>query len=209
MTDNAQMRECAQEEQKPAAKQSDDELERLRARVAELEAELAAARAAPEPIQCETCQGAGKINETLGGHSFSDPSATCPDCDGSGVIESIHDFRAGQWWVKALDEIFGSTSPHVTPDQKRAVAVVHNLLRHVANLGRVTAQAALTPEQAEKADEAIREALGDAYDCLRVWNAWSYGTMGPGDFSQVAEDSDRVADIRNAAAAALGFKVGS
>ena len=39
MTDNAQMRESAQEEQKPAAKQSDDELERLRARVAELEAD--------------------------------------------------------------------------------------------------------------------------------------------------------------------------
>ena len=37
MSDNAQMRESAQEEQKPAANQSDDELERLRARVSELE----------------------------------------------------------------------------------------------------------------------------------------------------------------------------
>ena len=64
-------------------------------------------------------------------------------------------------------------------------------------------------EQAEKVDEAIREALGDAYDCLRVCNAWSYGTMGTYDFSQVAEDPDRVADIRNAAAAALGFNVES
>ena len=137
-----------------------EEVEALRARVAELESELAAARTAPEPIQCETCQGTGKINEMLGGYSFSDPSATCPDCDGSGELESIHDFRAGQWWVKELDGILGSPSPDVTPDQKRAVAVVHNLLRHVANLGRVTAQAALTPEQAEKADEAVREALG-------------------------------------------------
>ena len=65
----------------------------------------------------------------------------------------------------------------------------------------------LTDEQAEKVDEAIREALGDDYDCLRVWNAWSYGTMGPDDFSQVAEDPDRVAEIRNAAAVALGFKL--
>ena len=73
----------------------------------------------------------------------------------------------------------------------------------------VAAPVRLTDEQAEKVDEAIREALGDAYDCLRTWSAWSYGTMGPGDFSQVAEDSDRVADILNAAAAALGFKVGS
>ena len=70
----------------------------------------------------------------------------------------------------------------------------------------VAAPVRLTDEQAEKVDEAIREALGDAYDCLRVWNAWSYGTMGPDDFSQVAEDSDRVAEIRNAAAVALGFK---
>ena len=71
----------------------------------------------------------------------------------------------------------------------------------------VTTPVRLTDEQAEKADEAIREALGDAYDCIRVWNAWSYGTMGPDDFSQVAEDSDRVAEIRNAAAVALGFKL--
>ena len=71
----------------------------------------------------------------------------------------------------------------------------------------VAAPVRLTDEQAEKVDEAIREALGDAYDCLRVWNAWSYGTMGPDDFSQVAEDSDRVAEIRNAAAVALGFKL--
>lgn len=71
----------------------------------------------------------------------------------------------------------------------------------------VAAPVRLTDEQAEKVDEAIREALGDAYDCLRVWNAWSYGTMGPDDFSQVAEDPDRVAEIRNAAAVALGFKL--
>ena len=71
----------------------------------------------------------------------------------------------------------------------------------------VAAPVQLTAEKAEKADEAIRDALGDAYDCLRVWNAWSYGAMGPDDFSLVAEDSDRVAEIRNAAAAALGFKL--
>ena len=49
MSKNAQMRECAQEERKPAAKQSDDELERLRARVAELEAERAE-REKQEPV---------------------------------------------------------------------------------------------------------------------------------------------------------------
>ena len=68
--------------------------------------------------------------------------------------------------------------------------------------------ATITPEQAEKADEAIREALGSAYDCMRVWSAWGVGTMGPDDFWPVADSDERVAEIRNAAAAALGFEVG-
>ena len=73
----------------------------------------------------------------------------------------------------------------------------------------VTALAHLTDEQAEKADEAIREALGMAYDCMRVWEAWGCGTMGPNDFWPVADSDERVAEIRNAAAAALGFNVES
>jgi hypothetical protein len=50
---------------------------------------------------------------------------------------------------------------------------------------------------------AVAEALGDAYDCLRVWSAWGWGTMNSGDFSLVAEDSDRVAEIADAAINAL------
>ena len=141
-------------------------IDELKLRVTQLEAELAAERAAPEPIQCETCQGTGKINEVLGGYSFSDPSATCPDCDGSGELESIHDFRAGQWWVKELDGILGSPSPDVTPDQKRAVAVVHNLLRHVANLGQVT----VTTDESGRAVAVTRQ--DDDHRILSViWEA--------------------------------------
>lgn len=33
---------------------------------------------------CETCEGLGTIDETLGGEHFSNPKATCPDCDGQG-----------------------------------------------------------------------------------------------------------------------------
>lgn len=33
---------------------------------------------------CETCQGEGTIDERLGGYPFSNPAATCPDCDGTG-----------------------------------------------------------------------------------------------------------------------------
>lgn len=47
--------------------------------------------------------------------------------------------------------------------------------------------------------EATAEAIGEAYDCVRVWEAWSVGTMGPDDFRQVADDSDRVAEIARAA----------
>jgi len=34
--------------------------------------------------ECDTCSGSGKVDETLGGYHFSNPSATCPDCDGCG-----------------------------------------------------------------------------------------------------------------------------
>jgi hypothetical protein len=37
------------------------------------------------------------------------------------------DFQEGQWWVKELDAV--SSLPGATPDLKRAVAVVHHMLR--------------------------------------------------------------------------------
>jgi len=57
----------------------------------------------------------------------------------------------------------------------------------------------------KKAYDAVAIALGDAYDCGRVWAAWSYGTMGEDDFSPVAEDPDRVREIAGAALDAVGF----
>ena len=64
-----------------------------------------------------------------------------------------------------------------------------------------------TPEQIEKADEAIREALGsNAFDCVRVWSAWEHGTMRNGDFWLIAESDERVAEIRDAVLAALGIQ---
>ncbi|MCY1362972.1 hypothetical protein D9M69_497140 [compost metagenome] len=60
------------------------------------------------------------------------------------------------------------------------------------------------PDGMRKAVEsAVAEALGDAYDCIRVWDAWSYGTMGPDDFLSVTGDADRVAEIADAAMAAM------
>ena len=62
---------------------------------------------------------------------------------------------------------------------------------------------ALSDEQREKVRDAVREALGDAYDCIRVWEAWHVGTMSQDDFVLVAEDSSRVAEIADAAIAAI------
>ncbi|UXL06441.1 hypothetical protein [Achromobacter xylosoxidans] len=56
--------------------------------------------------------------------------------------------------------------------------------------------------QKEAVMDAIADALGEAYDCTRVWHAWSYGTMGPDDFALVAADPSRVAEIATAAIAA-------
>lgn len=58
-------------------------------------------------------------------------------------------------------------------------------------------------EQREKVMDAIAEALGDAYDCTRVWEAWSVGTMSQDDFSVVRDDQSRLAEIADAAILAL------
>ena len=34
--------------------------------------------------ECEVCKGAGTVDEMLGGYAFSNPKATCPECDGLG-----------------------------------------------------------------------------------------------------------------------------
>lgn len=52
--------------------------------------------------------------------------------------------------------------------------------------------------------DAIAQALGDAYDCTRVWSAWGYGTMSHDDFQLIAEDGDRLREIADAAIMAMG-----
>jgi hypothetical protein len=55
----------------------------------------------------------------------------------------------------------------------------------------------------DKVRDAIADALGDAYDCTRVWSAWSYGTMGPDDFSLIWENEERLMEITDAALNAI------
>lgn len=54
-----------------------------------------------------------------------------------------------------------------------------------------------------QATEAVAAALGDAYDCLRTWNAWGAGTMSGDDFALVSEDADRLDEIVEAALATV------
>jgi hypothetical protein len=55
--------------------------------------------------------------------------------------------------------------------------------------------------------DAVAQALGDAYDCTRVWAAWGVGTMSEDDFHLISDDSSRVAEIATAAIEATGMTV--
>lgn len=70
--------------------------------------------------------------------------------------------------------------------------------KYVDYLEAQQAEPAVPLSMREALFESIAEALGEAYDCTRVWPAWSYGTMGPDDFTQVAEQADRVNEIVDA-----------
>lgn len=48
--------------------------------------------------------------------------------------------------------------------------------------------------------DALASELVGAYDCIRVWEAWSVGTMGQDDFSPV---QDRIDEITEAVLAAI------
>lgn len=44
--------------------------------------------------------------------------------------------------------------------------------------------------------DAIAQAIGgDAYDCTRVWSAWSVGTMSQDDFVPIIDQEDRLGEI--------------
>jgi len=50
---------------------------------------------------------------------------------------------------------------------------------------------------------ALIPALTGTYDCIRVWEAWSVGTMGEDDFEEVSENPERLNEIAQAVISAL------
>lgn len=61
-----------------------------------------------------------------------------------------------------------------------------------------------TEAQMHAVRDALAEALGDTYDCTRVWSAWGVGTMSQDDFVPVTEDDERLHELTIAALDASG-----
>jgi hypothetical protein len=78
------------------------------------------------------------------------------------------------------------------------------LLRIASLSQQPEARGVVGDDSRARVQDAIASALGGmALDCLRVWDAWRVGTMGPDDFSVIVDDSDRLAEITDAAIAEM------
>lgn len=60
---------------------------------------------------------------------------------------------------------------------------------------------AVMPELREAIFDSLGSELVSTYDCTRVWEAWSVGTMGQNDFSPVNDRLDEIVDAIMAAIA--------
>ena len=111
------------------------------------------------------------------------------------LVEFLEGHSSFRRRTEPLDELAEILSNSATLLQQQAT--------ELAALRRVPV-AGISDEHRKAVCTAIAEALGEAYDCQRVWSAWSYGTMGPDDFTLTAEDDDRVAEIADAAIEVIG-----
>lgn len=114
---------------------------------------------------------------------------------GTKIIVFDGSINTARWW-----RIEGDSASNFIDEGGRAIYPTHWMPLPAAT-GVSTVEDA--GAQKEAVMDAIADALGEAYDCTRVWHAWSYGTMGPDDFALVAADPSRVAEIATAAIAAM------
>jgi hypothetical protein len=110
----------------------------------------------------------------------SDFTTTCYSCDHPAPQaedggDALSDFKDGQWWMQELDQAVANG----TPDQKRAVAVVRNLLGTIAapqaekhgGVGGCAMCGAAYEDQVIKADRAPQQAQGEWVGDKEFWEA--------------------------------------
>lgn len=102
----------------------------------------------------------------------------------SSPIHEIEDFAEGQWWLQELDAMVKDG----TPDQKRAVAVVRNLMRHYSAVKDVPSTSTCGWKEA-----AIAWTV-----CASIHNQWAKGkdalfTTRQADFNKHADDARTMA----------------
>ena len=61
----------------------------------------------------------------------------------------------------------------------------------------------MNDEMIKRLSESLLPYLTGTYDCIRVWEAWSVGTMGEDDFEEVSENPERLNEIAQAVISAL------
>lgn len=118
-------------------------------------------------------------------------------------VESDLDTLVGECWTE-LCERDDRTSPPDTPDMCLIT------MEELAQFMGVAATSALTPspkgvdavEVKSGLIDYLRSELSGAYDCTRVWSAWSYGTMSEDDFTPL---DDRIEDIASSILSHLGI----
>lgn len=102
------------------------------------------------------------------------------------------------WVVLSRDETWGPIFGAAGRDKAPSAADFDNAAPGMAPHRVVVVHTTAAPSEADKLRDAIHDALASelscAYDCTRVWEAWSVGTMGEDDFEPITERLDEITE---------------
>ena len=70
----------------------------------------------------------------------------------------------------------------------------HGTLERYGEQAAVAAILAAVEQNRDTLVDRLGDELGDAYDCTRVWSAWSYGTMSEDDFVPLGHRIGEIVD---------------
>jgi len=146
---------------------------------------------------CEFCRDTGKLD----GSDYYD----CAHCsiaqERVKLEERMTKMKRSMPTNDAMWSLVKSERKRVLAMQAAELALLKSKLLQAER--RAAQPVVLSDDMRNKVRDAIAAALGEAMDCTRVWSAWSYGTMGPDDFSVVANDEDRLEEVVDAALNAI------